>query len=50
MAKYNYEMLGYNYRMGEIQGVLAYYQLKQLQELQRKREAYVKTLLEELAP
>lgn len=50
VAKYNYEMLGYNYRMGEIQGVLAYYQLKQLQEFQRKREAYVKTLLEELAP
>ncbi|MGC8994756.1 MAG: DegT/DnrJ/EryC1/StrS family aminotransferase [Pyrobaculum sp.] len=50
VGKYSYEMLGYNYRMTEIQGVLAYHQLKQLPEMQRRREAYVKTLLEELAP
>ncbi|MGB9705593.1 MAG: DegT/DnrJ/EryC1/StrS family aminotransferase, partial [Pyrobaculum sp.] len=50
VGKYSYEMLGYNYRMTEIQGVLAYHQLRQLPEMQRRREAYVKTLLEELAP
>lgn len=50
VGKYNYELLGYNYRMTEIQGALAYYQLKQLPEMQKKRETYVKTLLEELAP
>ncbi|MFZ8811083.1 MAG: DegT/DnrJ/EryC1/StrS family aminotransferase, partial [Pyrobaculum sp.] len=41
---------GYNYRMTEVQGVLAYYQLRQLPEMQRRHEAYVKVLLEELAP
>ncbi|MCX8137929.1 DegT/DnrJ/EryC1/StrS family aminotransferase [Pyrobaculum aerophilum] len=50
VGKYSYELLGYNYRMTEIQGVLAYYQLKQLPEMERRREAYVKALLEELAP
>jgi perosamine synthetase len=35
--------------MTEMQGVLAYYQLRQLPEMQRRREAYVKVLLEELA-
>jgi perosamine synthetase len=35
--------------MTEMQGVLAYYQLRQLLEMQRRREAYVKVLLEELA-
>jgi perosamine synthetase len=50
VGKYSYELLGYNYRMTEMQGVLAYYQLRQLPEMQRRREAYVKVLLEELAP
>jgi perosamine synthetase len=50
VGKYNYELLGYNYRMTEMQGVLAYYQLKQWPEMQKRREAYVKVLLEELAP
>jgi dTDP-4-amino-4,6-dideoxygalactose transaminase len=50
VEKYNYELLGYNYRMTEMQGVLAYYQLKQWPEMQKRREAYVKVLLEELAP
>lgn len=50
VGKYSYEILGYNYRMTEIQGVLAYHQLKQLPEMQRRREAYVEALLEELAP
>lgn len=48
VGKYSYELLGYNYRMTEMQGVLAYHQLKQWGEAQRRREAYVKTLLEEL--
>ncbi|ACB40201.1 DegT/DnrJ/EryC1/StrS family aminotransferase [Pyrobaculum neutrophilum] len=50
VGKYSYELLGYNYRMTEMQGVLAYHQLKQMPEMQKRREAYVKTLLEELAP
>ena len=50
VGKYSYELLGYNYRMTEIQGVLAYYQLRQLPEMQKRREAYVKALLEELTP
>ncbi|AFA38058.1 MAG: DegT/DnrJ/EryC1/StrS aminotransferase family protein [Pyrobaculum sp.] len=50
VGKYSYELLGYNYRMSEIQGVLAYYQLKQLPEMQKRRDAYVKVLLEELLP
>ncbi|ABP51639.1 MULTISPECIES: DegT/DnrJ/EryC1/StrS aminotransferase family protein [Pyrobaculum] len=50
VGKYSYELLGYNYRMTEIQGVLAYYQLKQLPEMQKRRDAYVKVLLEELLP
>ncbi|MFN3805363.1 MAG: DegT/DnrJ/EryC1/StrS family aminotransferase [Pyrobaculum sp.] len=49
VGKYSYEVLGYNYRMSEIQGVLAYYQLRQLPEMQRQRERYVETLLKELA-
>ncbi|MEM1599047.1 MAG: DegT/DnrJ/EryC1/StrS family aminotransferase [Pyrobaculum sp.] len=49
VGKYSYELLGYNYRMTELQGVLAYYQLKQLPEMQKRREAYVRALLEELA-
>jgi dTDP-4-amino-4,6-dideoxygalactose transaminase len=48
--KYWYELLGYNYRMTELQGVLAYYQLRQLPEALRRREAYAKALLDELAP
>jgi perosamine synthetase len=50
VEKYSYELLGYNYRMTEMQGVLAYYQLKQWPEMQKRRETYVKVLLEELAP
>ncbi len=46
--KYSYEVLGYNYRMTELQGVLAYHQLRLLPEMQKRRETYVKTLLEEL--
>ncbi|MFN7105753.1 MAG: DegT/DnrJ/EryC1/StrS family aminotransferase, partial [Pyrobaculum sp.] len=49
VEKYSYETLGYNYRMSEIQGVLAYHQLRQLSEMQKLREKYVETLLKELA-
>jgi len=49
VGKYSYEILGYNYRMTEIQGAIAYHQLKQLPEMQKRREAYVKALLDELA-
>ncbi|CCC82343.1 DegT/DnrJ/EryC1/StrS family aminotransferase [Thermoproteus tenax] len=48
--KYWYEVLGYNYRMTELQGLILYHQLKKFDEFQRIREKYVKTLLDELAP
>lgn len=47
--KYFYEVLGYNYRMTEIQGVLGYYQLLAIEESMAKREKFVKVLTEELA-
>ncbi|MEL9990887.1 MAG: DegT/DnrJ/EryC1/StrS family aminotransferase [Thermoproteus sp.] len=48
--KYWYELLGYNYRMTELQGLLLYYELKRFDEFQRAREEYVKALLDGLAP
>ncbi|MBP1450007.1 MAG: DegT/DnrJ/EryC1/StrS family aminotransferase [Thermoproteus sp.] len=48
--KYWYEVLGYNYRMTELQGLLLYHELKAFDALQRAREKYVKALLEGLAP
>ncbi|MEZ0248468.1 MAG: DegT/DnrJ/EryC1/StrS family aminotransferase [Thermoproteus sp.] len=48
--KYWYELLGYNYRMTELQGLLLYYELKKFEELQKAREEYVKALLDGLAP
>nr|KJR72974.1 MAG: DegT/DnrJ/EryC1/StrS aminotransferase [Thermoproteus sp. AZ2] len=48
--KYWYELLGYNYRMTELQGVLLYHEIKRFDELQRRREEYVKAVLDGLVP
>ncbi len=47
--RYEYSMLGYNYRMTEIQGALGYFQLRELDELNRRRETFARTLMEELS-
>jgi dTDP-4-amino-4,6-dideoxygalactose transaminase len=48
--KYWYELLGYNYRMTELQGVLLYHEIKRFDELRRRREEYVKAVLDGLVP
>ncbi|ABW01868.1 DegT/DnrJ/EryC1/StrS family aminotransferase [Caldivirga maquilingensis] len=48
-GKYYYEELGYNYRMGELQAALAYSQLLRVEEIIRRKEAFAKTLTEELS-
>jgi Predicted pyridoxal phosphate-dependent enzyme apparently involved in regulation of cell wall biogenesis len=47
--KYFYELLGYNYRLTELQGLLLYHELRRFEELQRAREEYVRALLDGLA-
>ncbi|AEA13242.1 DegT/DnrJ/EryC1/StrS aminotransferase [Thermoproteus uzoniensis 768-20] len=47
--KYWYEILGYNYRMTELQGLLLYHELRRFDEFQRAREEYVKALLDGLS-
>jgi dTDP-4-amino-4,6-dideoxygalactose transaminase len=47
--KYFYELLGYNYRLTELQGLLLHHELRRFEELQRAREEYVRALLDGLA-
>ncbi|WP_069807095.1 DegT/DnrJ/EryC1/StrS family aminotransferase [Vulcanisaeta thermophila] len=48
-GKYYYELLGYNYRMTEFQAVLGYMQLRRIEEIIRRKEAFAKALTEELS-
>ncbi|MFP3485731.1 MAG: DegT/DnrJ/EryC1/StrS family aminotransferase [Vulcanisaeta sp.] len=47
-AKYYYELLGYNYRMTEFQAALGYSQLRRIEEIIKRKEAFAKVLMEEL--
>ncbi len=47
--RYEYAVLGYNYRMTELQGAIGYFQLRELEGLNRNREAFAKVLMEELS-
>ncbi len=48
--RYEYAILGYNYRMTELQGVIGYHQIRELEKLNRNRELFAKVLMEELSP
>jgi len=50
VAKYHYEVLGYNYRLTEFQAALGYSQLVRIEEVIRRKEAFAKVLMEELEP
>ncbi|GAB6946385.1 DegT/DnrJ/EryC1/StrS family aminotransferase [Vulcanisaeta sp. JCM 16161] len=47
-GKYYYELLGYNYRMTEFQAALGYSQLRRIEEIIKRKEAFAKVLMEEL--
>ncbi len=47
-GKYYYELLGYNYRMTEFQAALGYSQLRRIEEIIRRKEAFARVLMEEL--
>ncbi len=41
-GKYYYELLGYNYRMTEFQAALGYSQLRRIEEIIRRKEAFAR--------
>lgn len=47
-GKYYYELLGYNYRLGELQAALGYSQLLRIEEILARKERFAKALTEEL--